>query len=83
MSESNSKTPLLQHRKPPVRRPKVQRKRSSFEASMYHTTGYTPNYVTDADTITPGLNLLQLLTLTVCMAGVQFTCKLVTHHSLD
>ncbi|KAG1457148.1 hypothetical protein G6F46_007409 [Rhizopus delemar] len=75
MPEINSKTPLLS--KPPVTRPKHKRRRSSFEASTYNSTGQAPSYVkeplSDLESITPGLNLLQLLSLTVCMAGVQFT----------
>lgn len=76
MPEINSKTPLIS--KPPVTRPKHKRRRSSFEASTYNSTGQAPSYVkeplSDLESITPGLNLLQLLSLTVCMAGVQFTC---------
>ncbi|KAI9280517.1 major facilitator superfamily domain-containing protein [Sporodiniella umbellata] len=76
MPEPNSKTPLLSGKKPPVSRPKNQRKRSSFEASTYN--GRASSYIketsqpTDID-LTSGLDLWQLLMLTVCMAGVQFT----------
>ncbi|KAI8341094.1 hypothetical protein BC941DRAFT_200761 [Chlamydoabsidia padenii] len=75
---TDSKAPLLNHSgKPPVHRPKYSRKRSSFEASTYNSTsalGYikqsAPQEPSD-----PGLSLIQMLILTVCMAGVQFTCK--------
>lgn len=75
----NSKTPLLQNKKPPVSRPKAHRRRSSFEASTYNSAGrsisYTKNQVLEEDASIPGLTLLKILTLTICMAGVQFTCK--------
>ncbi|OBZ89630.1 General alpha-glucoside permease [Choanephora cucurbitarum] len=79
MPEPNSKTPLLNgsgNRKPPVSRPKAHRRRSSFEASTYNSAGRSLSYqkLTDLDDANvPGLNLLQILTLTICMAGVQFT----------
>ncbi|KAI8973613.1 major facilitator superfamily domain-containing protein [Mycotypha africana] len=84
MPGANSKTPLLgnnssggSNKKPPVSRPKYQRRRSSFEASTYNSqvvaTSYTATKSHGEDTNIPGLHLLQLLTLTVCMAGVQFT----------
>lgn len=74
----NSKTPLL-GKKPPTSRPKNHRRRSSFEASTYNSAGSSLSYskkkqVLD-DASVPGLTLLQILTLTICMAGVQFTCK--------
>lgn len=77
----NTQTPLL-GKKPPVSRPKNQRRRSSFEASTYNSSGRALSYtkkkqVLDEDSNIPGLNLLQMLCLTVCMAGVQFTCKLL------
>lgn len=77
MPEDNVKTPLL-GKKPPVSRPKNLRKRSSFDATTYNSAGggnvsYKKDKITDQNV--PGLNLLKLLTLTVCMAGVQFTCK--------
>lgn len=73
----NAKTPLL-GKKPPVSRPKAHRRRSSYEASTYNAAGgrslsYTKKQVLDEDSNIPGLSLLKLLTLTVCMAGVQFT----------
>lgn len=77
----NSKTPLLGGKKPPVSRPKAHRRRSSYEASTYNSgamsrsLSYTKKQVLEEDQHIPGLNLLQLLTLTICMAGVQFTCK--------
>lgn len=75
----NSKTPLL-GKKPPTSRPKNHRRRSSFEASTYNSAGSSLSYskkkqVLDEDASVPGLTLLQILTLTICMAGVQFTCK--------
>ncbi|KAI8350159.1 major facilitator superfamily domain-containing protein [Blakeslea trispora] len=79
MPEPNSKTPLLSgssNRKPPVSRPKAHRRRSSFEASTYNSAGRSLSYqkLSDLDDASvPGLNLLQILTLTICMAGVQFT----------
>ncbi|ORE02281.1 MFS general substrate transporter [Rhizopus microsporus var. microsporus] len=77
MPEPTSKTPLIPNKKPPVSRPKQQRRRSSFEAPTYNSAGQAPSYVKEPMNTTeidsPGLSLLQLLTLTVCMAGVQFT----------
>lgn len=78
MPEPNTKTPLLAGKKPPVSRPKAHRRRSSFEASTYNSAGRSLSYSKKAqeeDTGTPGLSLWKILTLTVCMAGVQFTCK--------
>ncbi|KAI8063324.1 major facilitator superfamily domain-containing protein [Gongronella butleri] len=72
---TDAKTPLLSGRKPPVSRPKNRRRRSSFEASTYNSTAAI-NYVREPTTQErsgPGLTLVQLLALTVCMAGVQFT----------
>ncbi|ORX53684.1 MFS general substrate transporter [Hesseltinella vesiculosa] len=73
---TDAKTPLLSSsRKPPVSRPKTRRRRSSFEASTYNSTAAI-SFVRDVnadDHSGPGLNLIQLLALTVCMAGVQFT----------
>ncbi|KAI9478803.1 MAG: major facilitator superfamily domain-containing protein [Benjaminiella poitrasii] len=80
MSEANIKTPLLgdrSNKRPPVSRPKHQRRRSSFEASTYNSAGKAISYTkqgTDIDDSNiPGLSLFQILTLTICMAGVQFT----------
>jgi solute carrier family 45 protein 1/2/4 len=78
MTESNVKTPLLGGKKPPLSRPKYQRRRSSFEASTYNSAGKSLSYsksAQDEDTTIPGLTLWKILTLTICMAGVQFTCK--------
>lgn len=78
MPEPNTKTPLLAGKKPPVSRPKAHRRRSSYEASTYNSAGRSLSYSKKAqeeDTSTPGLSLWKILTLTVCMAGVQFTCK--------
>ncbi|KAG2198769.1 hypothetical protein INT47_010555 [Mucor saturninus] len=73
----DTKTPLL-GKKPPTSRPKNQRRRSSFEASTYNSAGRSLSYskkkqLLDEDASIPGLTLLQILTLTICMAGVQFT----------
>ena len=70
--------------RPPVSRPKYKRRRSSFDASTYNSAGQSPGYVRSSAassfheplTLTdPGLSLSKILGLTVCMAGVQFTCK--------
>ena len=75
----DQQTPLLQgqQHKPPVSRPKYKRRRSSFDPSTYHSTGQSLPYVKSSHlkTADPGLTLVQLLGLTICMAGVQFTCK--------
>lgn len=75
----HTNTPLL-GKKPPVSRPKYQRRRSSFEASAYNSAGrslsFSKKHLLEEDANLPGLNILQMLCLTVCMAGVQFTCKL-------
>ncbi|KAI8646140.1 hypothetical protein BD408DRAFT_21555 [Parasitella parasitica] len=80
MTEPNTKTPLLAGKKPPLSRPKAHRRRSSFEASTYNSAGRSLSYSKKAqedDANIPGLSLLKILTLTLCMAGVQFTCKFV------
>lgn len=72
--------------KPPVSRPKYKRRRSSFDASTYNSTGQSPGYVKSSAssvqeplaTSDAGLTVLQILGLTICMAGVQFTCKSFT-----
>ncbi|KAI7883095.1 MFS general substrate transporter [Lichtheimia hyalospora FSU 10163] len=73
----DQQTPLLQgqQHKPPVSRPKYKRRRSSFDPSTYHSTGQSLPYVKSShlETADPGLTLVQLLGLTICMAGVQFT----------
>lgn len=87
----DAKTPLLQQQQqqqqahPPVSRPKYKRRRSSFDASTYNSTGQSLGYVKPPSVHTidrqdntkaePGLTLVQILGLTICMAGVQFTCK--------
>ncbi|KAI8978424.1 major facilitator superfamily domain-containing protein [Pilobolus umbonatus] len=76
MAKIDSKTPLLHQKKPPVSiRPRNPKRRSSFEASTYNSAGQPHSYIKPVvdDSATPGLNLLQMLALTVCMAGVQFT----------
>lgn len=79
MTDADQKTPLLQQQqhKPPVSRPKYRRRRSSFDPSTYNSTGQSLPYVkpSQLETTDPGLSLLQILGLTICMAGVQFTCK--------
>lgn len=75
---TGSKIPLLNNgSKPPVRRPKYSRRRSSFEASTYNSTSAISfvKQLTPQEQSEPGLNLIQMLALTICMAGVQFTCK--------
>ncbi|RCI03057.1 hypothetical protein CU098_011948, partial [Rhizopus stolonifer] len=69
-------SPLLQEQqqKPPVSRPKNRRRRSSFDPSTYNSIGTiveTPSGQHVAREA--GLDLMQILGLTVCMAGVQFT----------
>ncbi|KAI9266917.1 major facilitator superfamily domain-containing protein [Phascolomyces articulosus] len=76
MTDADQKTPLLQQQhKPPVSRPKYRRRRSSFDPSTYNSTGQSLPYVkpNQLETTDPGLGLLQILGLTICMAGVQFT----------
>ncbi|KAI8332402.1 major facilitator superfamily domain-containing protein [Chlamydoabsidia padenii] len=73
-SSDSVTTPLL--KKPPLRRPNCDRHRSSFGASTYNSSGQSTGYLktkkTEHDTH-PGLTTSQLLCLTLCMAGVQFT----------
>ncbi|KAI9472110.1 MAG: major facilitator superfamily domain-containing protein [Benjaminiella poitrasii] len=73
-------SPLIpQQAKPPVSRPKVRRRRSSFDPSTYNSIGNTIVSTTSASDEEgtrrkgDGLDLLQILGLTICMAGVQFT----------
>ncbi|PHZ17012.1 MFS general substrate transporter [Rhizopus microsporus ATCC 52813] len=71
---TNEQSPLLQQNKPPVSRPKYKRRRSSFDPSTYNSIGTVPDAIANQETTREsGLNLLQILGLTVCMAGVQFT----------
>lgn len=75
MSNNSEQTPLL-HQKPPLSRPKARRRRSSFDPSTYNSVGTisaTPS-IQDVSR-EAGLDLMQILGLTICMAGVQFTCK--------
>ncbi|KAL0091186.1 major facilitator superfamily domain-containing protein [Phycomyces blakesleeanus] len=76
MSQPTQKTPLLD-KKPPLSRPTNQRRRSSFDPSTYNSTGQAMGYVRslDLDVTLPGLSLKEILALTVCMGGAQFTCK--------
>lgn len=73
---TSEQSPLL-NQKPPVSRPKYKRRRSSFDPSTYNSIGTVPDAINNQDTAREsGLSLIQILGLTVCMAGVQFTCKL-------
>ncbi|KAI7864799.1 hypothetical protein BDF14DRAFT_1132122 [Spinellus fusiger] len=76
MAQATPKTPLL-NKKPPVSRPKYKRRRSSFDPSTYNSTQQPVGYVkpSDIDPSLPGLNLMKIIALTLCMGGVQFTCK--------
>lgn len=72
---ANEQSPLI-NQKPPVSRPKYKRRRSSFDPSTYNSIGTVPDNISVQDsTREPGLSFTQILLLTVCMAGVQFTCK--------
>ncbi|GAA5803649.1 hypothetical protein HPULCUR_009132 [Helicostylum pulchrum] len=71
---SSEQTALIQQKPPRSVRPKNRRRRSSFDPSTYNSVG------TIADTPSAqnvskeaGLGLLEILGLTICMAGVQFT----------
>ncbi|KAI9259090.1 major facilitator superfamily domain-containing protein [Sporodiniella umbellata] len=70
----NEQSPLIQQ-KPPVSRPKYKRRRSSFDPSTYNSIGTIPDNTIAAQSTTreSGLSFVQILLLTVCMAGVQFT----------
>lgn len=81
---NNTNTAATTTNKPPVSRPKYKRRRSSFDASTYNSAGHSPAYVRSAASSfherlsledDPGLSLSKILGLTICMAGVQFTCK--------
>lgn len=75
MSESS---PLLQQQqpKPPLSRPKNRRRRSSFDPTTYNSIGTIADTPSNTDVAREaGLSLTQILGLTICMAGVQFTCK--------
>ncbi|KAG0746441.1 hypothetical protein G6F57_000511 [Rhizopus arrhizus] len=70
---TSEQSPLL-NQKPPVSRPKYKRRRSSFDPSTYNSIGTVPDAINNQDTTREsGLSLIQILGLTVCMAGVQFT----------
>lgn len=77
MTNSNSEnSPLLQQQKPPLSRPKNRRRRSSFDPSTYNSIGTIADTPSTQDVAKEaGLDLIQILGLTICMAGVQFTCK--------
>ncbi|OBZ87809.1 General alpha-glucoside permease [Choanephora cucurbitarum] len=67
-------SPLIQQQKPPVSRPKARRRRSSFDPSTYHSIGTIADAPsTENVSRETGLTLMQILGLTICMAGVQFT----------
>lgn len=72
---SSEQTSLLQQ-KPPRSRPKNRRRRSSFDPSTYNSIGTIADTPSNQDVAKEaGLTLMQILGLTICMAGVQFTCK--------
>ncbi|KAL9539383.1 hypothetical protein MBANPS3_010290 [Mucor bainieri] len=75
MTHSNSEnSPLLQQQKPPLSRPKNRRRRSSFDPSTYNSIGTIADTPSTQDVAREaGLGLMQILGLTICMAGVQFT----------
>ncbi|KAI8977909.1 major facilitator superfamily domain-containing protein [Pilobolus umbonatus] len=69
----SEQAPLLQQ-KPPVTRPKYKRRRSSFDPSTYHSIGNIVDTSSNLNsTKEAGLSFIQILALTICMAGVQFT----------
>jgi solute carrier family 45 protein 1/2/4 len=73
---TSEQAPLLQQ-KPPVSRPKYRRRRSSFDSTTYNSVGNIAVAPSNQDIAKEaGLTLLQILGLTICMGGVQFTCKL-------
>lgn len=73
MSENS---PLLQQQKPPLSRPKPRRRRSSFDPTTYNSVGTIIDTPSNGDVAKEaGLSFIQILALTICMAGVQFTCK--------
>lgn len=84
MSNHTEQSPLLQQQqqqKPPLSRPKARRRRSSFDPSTYNSIGTIVDTPSTQDVAKEaGLDLMQILGLTICMAGVQFTCKLLFHN---
>lgn len=90
MSRSSDNAPLLGGQpsssngrsKAPISRPTYRRRRSSFDVTVYNA-GTVPwvkenelgSTEVQKPSDQPGLSLAQILLLTVCMAGVQFTCK--------
>lgn len=73
----NSEQTALLQQKPPRSRPKNRRRRSSFDPSTYNSIGTIVDTPSNQDVAKEaGLTLMQILGLTICMAGVQFTCKL-------
>jgi hypothetical protein len=73
---SSEQSPLLSQKKPPRSRPKHIRRRSSFDPSTYNSVGTIADTTSTQDVAKEaGLGLFQILGLTICMAGVQFTCK--------
>ncbi|KAI8642161.1 major facilitator superfamily domain-containing protein [Parasitella parasitica] len=73
-NNNNETSPLLQQQKPPLSRPKNRRRRSSFDPTTYNSIGTIADTPSTQDVAKEaGLDLMQILGLTICMAGVQFT----------
>ncbi|KAI7892801.1 major facilitator superfamily domain-containing protein [Mucor mucedo] len=71
---SSEQTSLLQQKPPRSTRPKARRRRSSFDPATYNSIGTIADTPSDGGSgREPGLSLAQILGLTICMAGVQFT----------
>ncbi|KAI9355575.1 major facilitator superfamily domain-containing protein [Pilaira anomala] len=71
---SGEQTSLLQQKPPRSARPKNRRRRSSFDPSTYNSIGTIADTPSNQNVSKEdGLGLLQILGLTICMAGVQFT----------
>lgn len=72
---SSEQTALLQQKPPRSVRPKNRRRRSSFDPSTYNSIGTIADTPSNQNVSKEaGLGLLEILGLTICMAGVQFTC---------
>ncbi|KAI8050051.1 major facilitator superfamily domain-containing protein [Thamnidium elegans] len=71
---SSEQTALLQQKPPRSVRPKNRRRRSSFDPSTYNSIGTIADTPSNQNVSKEaGLGLLEILGLTICMAGVQFT----------